>query len=278
MSNAPTPYAEVNAVLRLLLDSARPILGDKLVGLYCYGSLSSGDFDPESSDVDFLFVTEGDLSPETLDALRAMHADIFASGLRYAKKLEGSYIPRGALRRYDPANAKHPTMGMDWEFHVGQHGSNWIIERHIVREGGVVVWGPPPKTLIDPVPADDLHAAVCEMLPFWQGQLAEGADTAWLETRDYQAFAMLTMCRILYSLSVGDVVSKPQAAAWALETLDAEWRPLIEKALAWRHEHTRDDLSETFGFMRFALAKALEMCNLTPSPLSTAIPKAGIAS
>jgi hypothetical protein len=261
MTGAPIPYADVNAVLRLLLDSARPILGDQLVGLYCYGSLSSGDFDPESSDVDFLFVTEGELPASTLDALRAMHEQIASSGLRYAKKLEGSYIPRHALRRYDSANALHPTMGIDWEFHVGQHGTNWIIERHIVRERGITVWGAPPKTLIDPVPPADLRMAVCEMLPFWQEQLAEGADASWLEPRDYQAFAILTMCRILYSLSVGDVSSKPQAAAWALQTLDAMWHPLIEKALIWRHEHARDDLAGTFGFMRFALARAAELCD-----------------
>lgn len=260
MNDQPTPYPDVNAVLRLLLDSARPILGEQLVALYCYGSLSSGDFDPESSDVDFLFVTGGELDAETLDALRDMHERIAASGLRYARKLEGSYIPRGALRRYDPANALHPTIGIDWDFGVGQHGTNWIIERHILRERGVVVWGAPPHTLIDPVAPDEIRRAVCEMLPFWQGQLAEGADASWLEPRDYQAFAVLTMCRILYSLSTGDVVSKPTAAAWALQTLDAAWHPLIEKALAWRHEHTRDDLSETFGFMRFALTRALELC------------------
>jgi hypothetical protein len=254
----PTPHDDVNALLCLLLERVRGILVDQLVGMYLYGSLSLGDFDPESSDVDFLFVTEGEIAHDTLDALRRMHADIASSGLRYAQKLEGSYIPRAALRRYDPTNALHPTLGVDWDFGLGQHGTNWIVERHIVREHGVAVWGAPPETLIDPVPRRNLQAATCAMLTeFWAQQL-DGA--AWLEPRDYQAFAALTMCRALYTLSEGDVISKPQAAAWALRALGAEWRPLIERAMEWRHQHERDDLTETLAFIRFAIGRAGAWC------------------
>ena len=227
-----------------------------------YGSLSLGDFDPDSSDVDLVFVTAGDLSADRLAALRDMHREIASSGLPYAKKLEVSYIPRAALRRYDPQNALHPSIGVDWEFGIGHHGSTWIVERHIMREHGLVVWGLPPEQLIDPVPKAELQAAVCAVLKdFWQRQLTESASaSAWLQPRDYQAFAVLTMCRALYTLSQGDVVSKPQAAAWAMEALDPGWRPLIERALLWRHQHERDDLGETLAFIRFAVARAAEVC------------------
>ncbi len=254
----PTPYPDVNALLRLLLDGVRDILGDQLVGMYLYGSLSLGDFDPDSSDVDFLVVTATELPGAMLDALREMHARIAASGLRYADKLEGSYIPRAAIRRYDPANAAHPTMGIDWDFGVGQHGSNWILERAILREHGVVVYGVSPRTLIDPVDPADLKAAVCDGLrDFWAQQLVS-AD--WLRPRAYQAFAILTMCRALYTLSEGAVVSKPDAASWALEQLDPAWRPLIERALVWRHEHADDDLTETLEFIRFVVGCGRDAC------------------
>ncbi len=54
----PTPYPDVNAVLRLLLEGAQPILGDHFIGLYLYGSLASGDFNPQTSDIDFVVVTD----------------------------------------------------------------------------------------------------------------------------------------------------------------------------------------------------------------------------
>ncbi|HEU5229420.1 MAG TPA: aminoglycoside adenylyltransferase domain-containing protein [Ktedonobacteraceae bacterium] len=257
-STNPTPYGDVNALLHLLLAKVQTILGDKLIGCYLYGSLSLGDFDPESSDIDFLMVTTEELIENVLEELRNMHADIAASGLLYANHLEGSYIPRAALRSYDPHDANHPTIGIDWDFHVGQHGSNWIIERHIVREYGVVVWGPSPKTLIDPVPMQAIKAAVCEMLrTFWKAQLA---GSEWLRPRDYQAFAILTMCRALYTLRQGVVASKPEAAAWACQALDPNWRPTIEKALTWRSQHVKDDLSETLAFLRFAIMYSEELC------------------
>ena len=50
----PTPYPEANRVLSALWAGAQGILGDELVGVYLYGSLASGEFDPRTSDVDLL--------------------------------------------------------------------------------------------------------------------------------------------------------------------------------------------------------------------------------
>lgn len=254
----PTPYEDVNTILRLLFTKAQDILGYRMVGLYLYGSLSLGDFYPESSDVDFLVVTRERLPEETLAQLREMHAGIAASGLPYAARLEGSYIPREALWRYDPANNEHPTIGNDWPFQVGKHGPQWIIERQIVREYGVTVRGPSPRTLIEAIAPDELRAAVCAVLKnFWQLQLD---NPEWLRPRHYQAFAVLTLCRALYTLYHGAVSSKPRAAAWAQEAYP-EWRSIIERALVWRSQHKVDeDLSETLVFLREALANAQAMC------------------
>lgn len=252
----PTPYKDVNAILHLLLTKTLEILGPRLVGFYLYGSLSLGDFDPASSDIDFLAVTDDELSDAMLEALRTMHADIASSGLPYADHLEGSYIPRAALRRYDPANAHHPTIGVDWPFHVGEHGPNWIIERYIVREHGVILYGPSPQTLIDPISPQELREAVREQLRIrWQSSLL--ADTEWLRPRNYQAFAVLTFCRALYTLHDGTISSKPQAAAWA-QTHYPQWRPIIERSLAWRSQVEKDDLTETLAFLQEALTEALK--------------------
>lgn len=253
-TTAPTPYPAVNAVLRLLLQEVRTVLGSEFVGMYCYGSLALGDFDPHSSDVDFLVVTEDGLPPETLRALERMHARIAASGLMWADKLEGSYIPRTALRWYDPARNRHPTIGADWAFGVRAHDRAWVIERHIVREHGVVVVGPPPKTLIDPLSPDALRLAVREQLTdFWRAQL-DGP--VWLRTRDYQAFAILTMCRARHTLAHGAIISKPAAAAWARATLPFPWPGLIDTALAWRHDKRPDDMTAMLAFVRDTIERA----------------------
>jgi hypothetical protein len=253
----PTPYKDVNTLLLFMFTKMQAILRDQLIGFYLYGSLSLGDFDPESSDVDFLVVITEDISEEMFERLHAMHAIIASSGLPYANYIEGSYIPLKSLRRYDPHNAHHATIGIDWPFRVAFHGSNWILERYIIREHGVVVYGPPPQTLIDPVAPEEMQAAVCEQLrDFWSSQL-DGPE--WLRPRNYQAFAMLTLCRALYTLHQGMVSSKPQAALWAQETYP-QWKPIIERSLSWRTQHEEDDLAETMIFLRNALIVAQKMC------------------
>lgn len=249
----PTPYPEVNAVLALLLEGVRAALGEELVGLYLSGSLSSGDFDPGSSDIDFLVVTVGALPEATLAVLRDMHARIAAGRQPWATRLEGVYWPRAALRRHDPADARHPTIGVDWAFGPGEHGPNWVIERRIVRERGVTVWGPPPRTLIDPVSPDALRAATLDtVLDRWPPRLR---DPEWLRTREYQAFAILTMCRALYTLEQGEVASKSVAAAWARDRLEQPWPDLIDRALPWRGDERPADPTETLAFIRYTIAR-----------------------
>lgn len=109
----PTPYTDVNTLLLTLLARIQTILKNRLVGFYLHGSLSLGDFDPEASDVDFLVVTTEELRGEILDELHTMHNEIAASGLPYANYLEGSYISRAALRRYDSRNASHPAISVN---------------------------------------------------------------------------------------------------------------------------------------------------------------------
>lgn len=254
MSGGATGYAAVDAALAHLLAGVREALGDQLVGLYLYGSLALGDFDPASSDIDFLVATQEDPSPGALADLAALHARLAASGLPYAGRLEGSYIPLRALRRHDPAANRHPTIGVDWPFGIGPHGPNWVIERHILREHGRALHGPPPRDLIDPVVPDDLRAAARAMLrDFWPRQL-DGPE--WLRTRAYQSFAILTMCRALNTLAEGTVLSKPAAAAWAKAALDPAWSPLIDRALAQRHDHTPDDMGDMLRFLAWAVGRA----------------------
>lgn len=256
MLQGPAGYPEVERLLDRLLAEVRFVLGDELIGFYLYGSLSLGDFDPASSDIDFLVATRGVLPDATLAALAAMHARIAASGLPFAGRLEGSYIPLRALRRYDPLDTVHPTIGIDWEFGLGPHKTNWILERHILREHGRALVGPPPRDLIDPVAPDDLRAATREMLlGFWAQQL-EGPEPDWLRTREYQAFAILTMCRALQTIAEGTVASKRAAADWAKCALDPAWIPLIDRALAWRHDHTPDDMTEMLRFVAWAVERA----------------------
>lgn len=251
--NAPTPYRDVNAVLQLLLTGVDSVLTGRLAGVYLHGSLASGGFDPARSDVDFLVVTEGRPPEGVLSSLAAMHRNIAASGLKWASKLEGSYIPRDALRRYDPKNTIHPALRVDGSFGMDGHGSDWIIQRHIIHEKGIVLLGPPARELIDPVSSDQLRGAVRGILREWWSPPFPSPGR--FESEEYRAYVVLTMCRALYTLHYGTVSSKPVAARWAQQTIGEPWAGLIECALLWTpcQPLLKD---ETFSFIQYTLGVA----------------------
>jgi predicted nucleotidyltransferase len=80
----PTIYPDVNQVLKILLKNVRVILGDYFVGMYLYGSLASGDFDPGRSDIDFLVVTSKELPGNIVAELKSMHTRLYKSGMEWA--------------------------------------------------------------------------------------------------------------------------------------------------------------------------------------------------
>jgi predicted nucleotidyltransferase len=247
----PTPYAKVNAVLHVLLSSVKEILGEQWIGMYLYGSLSSGGFDPDTSDIDFLVVTRTFLPEETIAELEAMHNRTWATSLKRAGKLEGAYVPEALIRLHDPKGAGCPTVN-EGRFYVAPLGSDWIIQRHVVRESGVVVEGPDPKSLIDPVSPEDIRGAVRGTLHEWWFPMLE--DPSWLREHEpaYRAFAVITMSRVLHALQHGRVVSKPEAIQWAQIVLGEPWVPLIRNAVAVaQHADLDTPLDETLGMIRF---------------------------
>jgi hypothetical protein len=242
MNKPYTLYDDVNSILDILLIEAKEILKEQFIGMYLYGSLSSGDFNPETSDIDFVVVTSDSLSDKTISELEAMHNKTWATSLKRAGKLEGSYIPKGLIRRHDPNGYPCPTIN-EGKFYVGRLGSDWIIQRHVIREYGVILEGPDPKTLIDFVTPEDIRQSVLGVLREWWIPMLE--NPRWLREHgsEYHAYAIISMCRVLHALKHGTIVSKPVAAKWAQQELGDEWSPTIEQSLtAQSHDGNDYDL------------------------------------
>jgi hypothetical protein len=251
----PTPYPAINVLLHTLLANVQAVLGDQFVGMYVCGSLASGDFDPAASDIDFVVISAETLPEPIVAELAAMHGRLLASGMEWASKLEGTYFPRAALRHYRPSDALYPSLN-ESRFYTSGHGSDWVIGSHILREHGVTLAGPPPPSLIDPVAPADLRRATHDLLHQWWAPML--ADPARLRGDEYQAYAILTMCRALYTLQHSMVVSKPAAARWARETLGERRAALIERASAWRPGTALGMLDETLDLIRYTLERSRE--------------------
>ncbi len=253
---SPTQHPEVNELLDLLLRNVTEILKDQLAGMYLFGSLANGGFDKDS-DIDVLIVTKAEITDEIFSTLHTMHENIATIDSPWAYQLEVSYIPEKPLRRYDPSCNKHPHLDRDKgeKLKLMQHDSDWIIQRFILRERGQTIVGPEPKLLIDPVSSDDLKWAVVDIMNHWINGFLD--DPSILNSRGYQAYTVLTLCRILHTFRYGTVVTKPVAARWAKENLDEKWKSLIERAWIGRQKPGMgsypDDLQRTLDFIRYTL-------------------------
>jgi predicted nucleotidyltransferase len=259
-----TPYPDLDALLRELTTAARGVLGTGFVAAYLHGSFAMGDFD-EHSDVDFLVAVDGPVSADREDALQAMHGRLFDLDSRWAKRLDGSYVPLEILRRHDPMATELLYLDNGSRELVRSSHCNRLVIRWMVREHGIPLEGPDPRSLIDPIPVDALRRQVARDMHAWAEEI--GADPLQMNNRWYQPYAVLSYCRMLYTLEMRDVVSKPVASRWALNVLGEEWGGLIQRALDQRPHPARrareaadpTDFERTLAFIDHALERARAM-------------------
>ncbi|GAA4003389.1 hypothetical protein GCM10022631_12840 [Deinococcus rubellus] len=235
---------EVTALLTELLAGQQAVLGANLLGLYLRGSLVTGDFDPLTSDVDALCVTETALSAAELEALAAMHLRLAASSNRYARELELAYWPRAAARRWTPDERWSTLYRGSGVLEAQPHGENWVLERWAMLNGESTVHGPPPETLFEPVSAGQVRRAVLGRLRDWHAFATTLDDPGWSH-RGHAAYAVETICRMLNTLQTGQLGSKPAAVRWALLNLPEPWRELVARSAAWKNDAGVDPETNT---------------------------------
>lgn len=253
-SGSGTPFAELNSVLAELARRAAAILGTDFVGAYLQGSFAVGDADPHS-DCDFLIPVHRQVSGEREAALRAMHDEFPTRPGYWAKRLEGSYPVLSELRTLQGMGrpwlyVDNGRREMQWSTHCNTEVVRWSL-----RECGVTLAGPPPATLVDPVPADVLRERMRADVPGFVTGMESwiSLDLAWA-----QRYAVTTLCRMLDTYVEGRVTSKRAALEWALGATEPRWHPLIGRAMADRDlgwdpdERPRPgSVSETLEFHRY---------------------------
>ena len=222
-----TPYAELNSVLEELVTSVRDALGNAFIGAYLQGSFAVGHFD-RHSDVDFIIAVNEELSEDQVAALQAVHARVYGLDSEWAKHLEGSYFPATSLRDYHQRGTPLWYLDHGSQSLVRSDHCNTLVVRCVIRDRAVVLAGPNPRTLVDPVPPDALRREIRDTMRDWGKQILD--DPNRYRNRFYQGFIVLSYCRMLHDLVEGRPGSKQAGATWAKASLDPVWSPLIERA------------------------------------------------
>jgi predicted nucleotidyltransferase len=227
----PTPYPDLNTVLHDLVTGIQSVLGDNFAGLYLQGSFAVGDFDAYS-DVDFIVAIREDLTAEMVTTLNALHERIYDIPIEWAKHLEGSYFPLDILRDYSRSGSEVWYLDHGWRHLERSNHCNTLLVRSVVRENGVTLAGPPPQSLVNPIPVGALRREMLAVINDWGREIL--ADPEHYRNRFYQGFIVLSYCRMLHDLLNGFPGSKRAGAEWAKANLDPAWSGLIDRTWACR--------------------------------------------
>jgi predicted nucleotidyltransferase len=207
---------EVARLTTALLAGIREALRNNFVGAYLTGSLALGGFDPATSDVDLVVVTETLMSDREFATLDRFHQEIPPLGNRFSLEYEVYYIDRHSLRRHAPGQ-RFVRVEPGYGTYRTEERPNWVLERWTLRERGIIVLGPDQKILIDQVSPDDIRAAAGGELLL---RLRNWQDGTWplseLSNRGSQGFEVETACRALFTITTGQICSKSEAITWAL--------------------------------------------------------------
>jgi predicted nucleotidyltransferase len=261
------PYPELREVLELFVDGITAELRENLVGFYLVGSIATGDFDLDS-DVDFLVVTNTELTEADMKLLQDLQIRIHAMDCYPAKHLEGSYISLSDLKDWSTVGQKklYYFDNGSTTYEQSTHDNQWHV-RWVLRERGVTLVGPKPGTILEPIPLnellDEIIMSMRKNVQIFQKEMDR--PLGFCNSRFGQSFFVLTYCRMLYTLYTGTVQSKKAASAWARRFVDPAWVKLIDQA--WQERQgvrfgekigQRADstlLHETLEFMKYTVSQ-----------------------
>jgi predicted nucleotidyltransferase len=261
------PYPELREVLNIFVDEIAAGLGENLAGIYLVGSIASGDFDADS-DVDFLVVTNTELTKANMKPLQEIQIKIHDIDCYPAKHLEGSYISIDVLNDWRIVGQKKLFYfdNGSTAYEQSAHDNQWHV-RWILRESGITLVGQKPERILQAIPLNELRNEIKTTM-FQVKRLFEDEidrPLSFFNSRFGQSFAVLTYCRMLHTLHRGTVQSKKAGMQWAKQFIDPKWVKLIDQAwheregvrfgikIGQRAEYTL--LSETLEFIKYALTQ-----------------------
>src|SRR5258705_13112091 len=251
MAYIPT---QVSALLQDLTAHLPVILGKNLVGIYLHGSLTQRAFNAKRSDVDCIVVTKRDLSDAQFRKVRDWLAKTTESN-PWATRLQISFLIRDKILIM---NSRACLYQFGLLKRSGSDG-NPIIWLNVLQSG-VVLFGPQPESFVPTITREVLFQALAREVGYLREEIIEKTRSEWRNVPSYRAYAVLTLCRILYTYKNNKIVSKQQAARWAIKSLPEKWSEIILQSLksdAAEHLERRREisLSRIKQFIDFAEAQ-----------------------
>ena len=237
---------EAQAAATRYLATADRLLPGRVTGLYLVGSAALGAFHPGRSDVDLVAVVDGDVDLRRLRALHLRSGLATASGALRQRRgpLSGTcnvVFVRGDVLRLPVTEIPPLASHVGHEFKARAAFDVNPVTWKVLRERGIPVRGPAPEDLgLDPQPGILRDWNLANLESYWRPWAEARRRRTHLRRRWGIAWGVLGPPRLHHTVATGDVVAKEEAGAYALDTFDRRWHPLIREAIAYREGRARD--------------------------------------
>ncbi|MGH9949252.1 MAG: aminoglycoside adenylyltransferase domain-containing protein, partial [Pyrinomonadaceae bacterium] len=223
MKNSP-PNIPPNlfTLLKEMVNDFPSILGDNLVGIYLWGSLTYEAFDESCSDVDSIIVTRRDINEKEFTTLEEWFEKSLGQN-PWTHELDMRFVIKG---EFLDKTSKCCGFQFDEFRRYGSDG-NPIIWLNIGKSG-ITLWGEDAKEIAPKISDKVLNEALLLELWYLKDDLKNNAGDKSDLAFKHINYAILTACRIYYTAQHRILVSKEQGFKWALKTVPEKWHLLIQ--------------------------------------------------
>lgn len=254
----------VEKVLKDYIDLFNEHLPDTIEGLYIHGSIALNAYVDDSSDIDFITLTNRRLSEEDSEALSYIHKTI---ANKYKKpEMDGLYAVREDMGKLN--NAGKYVYYNNGELLFGDYFNFNPITWWVLKRKGVCILGPGIEDFQFEIQPVELSSYVFEnMNSYWTKsiQIAESSMDHFVmlptEEIDFEIeWTVLGLLRQFYTIKEFDIVSKMEAGEYGLSQIPVEWHDIIIEAMNIRKgvkadifSTERERLDSTLRFSKFLI-------------------------
>ncbi|WP_139892362.1 aminoglycoside adenylyltransferase domain-containing protein [Bacillus sp. D386] len=222
-----TSTTEIKDYVYKVLEQIKESLQDNFKGFYVHGSLAMDGFNPQSSEIDLIVVTE---NPLTFEAKKEL-VNYFLSNSGKPFPIEVSFLNTDQLR-----NWQHPC---PYDFHYSEYWREKYEEKAdyylnkadlkdsdlaahitILHRRGICLEGPPIEEVFPLVPQSDYLSSVMEDYRECLANLEKDPK-----------YCVLNMVRVYWYVKAGIITSKQEAGQWAINTLPKMVAETVQKVM-----------------------------------------------
>ena len=219
--------SKVKSLMDNITNKFTAILGDNLVGIYLHGSVAFDCFNPQSSDIDFIVVTNEYLNftqkKEIISYILYINDFASSKGLEMSFVLEKdckSFIYPTPYQLHFSSYHK-PFYMDDIDGHINKlQGTDKDLAAHftVINNVGITWYGKNKERVFSPVPKE-----------YYLDSIKFDIDSAKEDIFDNPVYITLNLCRVYAYMQNNLVISKKDGGLWGMENIP-EYSDTIKKA------------------------------------------------